>query len=220
MTPEEKLRQPLGLVDEVERRWGDGFSVFVRAAPLTVTPSYTAWCLTHPAVEASETIVLAMQAGLENRHPLTIDDIEPYGRGFAVYAVGGRVVSVRLGLAVDSGGVVGIRVQRDHPQGRRTYLAQIRSQVVTPAIRALESVLRQAEVVGRAAWDLSVTELDGWTIEGAVRQPDKFYASSELTVPADADELDVLARRWVREFARELGLAEWEPSPMQGEPLG
>jgi hypothetical protein len=48
-----------------------------------------------------------------------------------------------------------------------------------------------------------------YRIEGTERTSRGFYASAQLTLPADDDAQKALARQWSREYARASGLPEW-----------
>jgi hypothetical protein len=191
-----------------------GVAIVVRAALLTLAPQFTDWAIRR---DAAETAVDA--AGqLASRIGIAIDGGEPNPRGRGVVARwrGGHHYPVAGTIAIDAGGTVGARLGRD-PIGQadspnrldRLTLGAIHQRNVLPLIQSVCDVLHRAEATGRSTWRLDITLPPNYRIEGTARSPRRFYASAQLTLPADDQAQEALARQWSREFARESGLPEW-----------
>jgi hypothetical protein len=191
-----------------------GVAVVVRAALLTLAPQFSDWAIRQEAAEAAVNAVgqLAVRLGMA----ISANDPDPRGRGVVARWRGGQHYPVAGALAIDAGGTVGARLGRD-PIGDegsanrldRLTLGAVHQRHVLPLVESVCDVLNGAEATGRSTWRLDITLPANFRIEGTARTPRRFYASAQLTLPADADAQKTLARQWSREYARESGLPEW-----------
>jgi Putative DNA-binding domain len=186
----------------------------VRAAQHAVTPQFADWPISsrgaHACYGAAE-YLSEMVYGPVSFPP----SVTPHGRGViaraqpldasaALHPWGAIVVA-------DSGGVIGACLTAPYSAGPGLPLHELRRDHLRPTINAVASMLRQGEAFGQAAIDLWVVVsspvlLGGqWLPEGAM-----FHCGGEVVIPADEDGLHALGRRWEREIARSVGIAEWE----------
>ncbi len=191
-----------------------GVAVVVRAALLTLAPQFSDWAIRREAAE----IAVNVASQLAARIGITINANEPDPRGRGVLARwrGGQHYPVAGAVAIDAGGTVGARLGRD-PIGEegspnhldRLTLGAIHQRHVLPLVESVADVLHRAEATGRTTWRLDITLPANYRIEGTKRAPRRFYASAQVTLPADDDTQRALARQWSREYARESGVPEW-----------
>jgi hypothetical protein len=191
-----------------------GVAVVVRAALLTLAPQFSDWAIRREAAE----IAVNVASQLAARIGITINANEPDPRGRGVLARwrGGQHYPVAGAVAIDAGGTVGARLGRD-PIGEegspnhldRLTLGAIHQRHVLPLVESVADVLHRAEATGRTTWRLDITLPANYRIEGTKRAPRRFYASAQMTLPADDDTQRALARQWSREYARESGVPEW-----------
>lgn len=185
--------------------------VIVRAGLVTAPPHFAEWATSRasPAVAERAALEIARILGA------TVEpgglETSARGRGVAVGWTGGFQVPIWVRVAIDAGGVVGARIARGRGLGNVTIDA-IRSEYVSPLMLALTDVLAAAGVYGRTVWrvDIGLPRQD-FVVAGAPRRPGPpFFASGELSSPPTFDDTADLTDRFVREFAREMGLPQYE----------
>jgi hypothetical protein len=82
---------------------------------------------------------------------------------------------------------------------------------IRPLARFVADALAEAEAFGRAIVEVFILLPEEAQVYGAQREvPRVLYASRELTVPADDEEVDALAQAWHRELQRGVGIAAHE----------
>jgi Putative DNA-binding domain len=191
-----------------------GVAVAVRAALLTLAPQFSDWAIGREAAETAVNVAgqLAVRVGIA----ANADEPDPRGRGVVARWRGGHHYPVAGTIAIDAGGTVGARIGRD-PIGEeggpnrldRLNLGAIHQRHVLPLVESVCDVLHRAEATGRSTWRLDITLPPNYRIEGTARTPRRFFASAQLTLPAEDDAQRTIARQWSREYARESGLPEW-----------
>lgn len=191
-----------------------GIAVTVRAALLTLAPQFSDWAIRREAAETAVNAAgqLAARVGIA----INANEPDPRGRGVVARWRGGHHYPVEGTVAIDAGGTIGARLGRD-PIGEegspnrldRLSLGAIHQRHVLPLVESVCDVFNRAEATGRSTWRLDVTLPPNYRIEGTARTPRRFFASAQLTLPADDDAQRSLARQWSREYARESGLPEW-----------
>jgi Schlafen, AlbA_2 len=191
-----------------------GVAVVVRAALLTLAPQFSDWAIRREAAEAAVNAAdqLAARVGIV----IHANEPDPRGRGVVVRWRGGQHYPVAGTVAIDAGGTVGARLRRD-PIGEegspdrldRLSLGAIHQRHILPLVGCVCEVLRRAEATGRTTWRLDINLPPNFRIEGTARTPRRFFASAQVTLPADDDAQKTLAHQWSREYARESGLPEW-----------
>jgi len=91
----------------------------------------------------------------------------------------------------------------------RLGLGAIHHRHIFPLVESTCDVLHRAEATGRTTWRLDITLPPNYRIDGTPRTIRRFYASEQLTLPADEAAQASLASQWAREYARESGMPEW-----------
>ena len=137
--------------------------------------------------------------------------ISPRGRGVGVGWSGqADVIQLSIRAAIDAGGVVGARVSRTGVTA--TSLEVLRSQYVSPLMLAVGDLLAMGEVYGRTVWRVDINlPRQGFTLTDAPRSTGRpFFASGELSSPPTFEDSAALTDSWVKEFAREMGVADYE----------
>jgi hypothetical protein len=192
-------------------------SVVARAALLTLAPQFSDWAIRR---EAAETAVNAAgQLAVRVGTAADSDEPDPRGRGVVARWRGGHQYPVAGAVAIDAGGTVGAQIRRD-PVGAegtpnrldRLGLGAIHQRHVLALVQSVCDVLHRAEATGRSTWRLDIMLPPNYRIEGTPRTIPRFYASAQMTLPADDPAQASLAREWAREYARESGLPEWHDS--------
>jgi hypothetical protein len=184
------------------------------AALLTLAPQFSDWAIRREAAETAANAAdqLAARVGIV----INANEPDPRGRGVVVRWRGGQHYPVAGTVAIDAGGTVGARLGRD-PIGEegspnrfdRLSLGAIHQRHILPLVGCVCEVLHRAEATGRTTWRLDIILPPNFRIGGTARTPRRFYASAQVTLPADDDAQKALARQWSREYARESGLPEW-----------
>jgi hypothetical protein len=185
------------------------FTVLVRAAPLTVSPTLVQWPISGAGAQACYEVADALLAGGNDSPWLT-----PRARGVAARkqtsADFGRE-QISVAAIADSLGVVAIQIQKTARTYKELYV--LRREMMRPAIDGVCHLLERAEAVGRTATDMWFSSrkdvIQAIPCEDNPRAMD-FHVASEVPIPADEDERAALGRRWEREIARELGDSRWE----------
>lgn len=201
-------------------RWGRGpdpenIIITVRMAPITVPPSFIEWPISSRGARDAHDAAGA----LFSDGPQPAEPVEPQGRGLVARHMMQTLMGEvrRATIAADSLGVIGAQFREPAPDGV-VMLEGIRLSQIAPLVEAVAGLFAQAEVAGRAVADLWVS-LPGDRLIYSERRPPQnrttermreLHASGELVLPADDDERAELARRWERELARTVGIAQWE----------
>jgi hypothetical protein len=206
--------RPPGVVfaDEVDVRY------IARAAPLTVTPALSEWPLTRRAADSLVAMAdMLLPPAQPGRMPFAREApaITPFARGAVVTAAKqtGLDRPDSVTLVADSGGVLGVAVARGVYGERPVVLLQaMLENELKPLASAISELLRQAEAYGRVAVDLwmllpSSTNIREQELESIPRE---LHVARELTVPAEAGEIDGLALSWHRELQRAIGIVKFE----------
>lgn len=186
--------------------------VIVRAGLVTPPPHFAAWATSRAAPLA------AIRAANEVARILSVDidpigtEASPRGRGAAAGWRGGFQVPVTARIAIDAGGVIGGRLSRGRGHGSAT-LHSIRMDYVSPLMLAVGDVLKAAEIYGRTLWRLDIgLPRQDFVVAGAPRTTGRpFFVSGELSAPPTFEETAALTDAFVREFARDMGVPEYEP---------
>lgn len=192
------------------------FRVVVRAAPLTVPPTFRDWPLREDASQA-------VQAAADR---LVEHGSYPYHREGPTQEIYGRAIAGRVAqpvssdvkdhatVVVDSGGVIGAAyVIGMHKRDKQPSLslesimsAQLRRMAMTIA-----ELFDRSETHGRVVTDAQVMIPVTATISEQRRPAGRWlHVADELTVPADQDEVEAMVQRWYREMQRGLGIEAWE----------
>lgn len=211
----------LGL-ERFDDRLNDHMRVTVRAAPLTVGSQVAEWPISsgpQTCVAIAQELASKMGAGRPGRETL-----RPFGRA-AVAAVvperdGGSFESdgYEVIAAADCAGVFGVLVV--WPVVNVVEVADLREKYIRPAIDAVAKMLREAEALGDAVFDLHLLprrEVSLMSESGKYQHHQlaevTHCGSAILSIPADATDCANLAARWEREVARSTGISAWEPIP-------
>jgi hypothetical protein len=80
---------------------------------------------------------------------------------------------------------------------------------ILPLVKTVSEVLHNAEVTGRTTWQLDVVLPPNFRVDGTKTTVRRFVASAQMTLPAEAPDMEALAQQWAREYARESGVPEW-----------
>jgi hypothetical protein len=186
----------------------EGVVLIARAAPLTVTPQFADWAISNAAVKACRDHIVELADALGVDPPET--SVRPRGRGFGIgWGAGSKAAK----LVVDSGGIIGARLDQPAPLDGRLNPAHLRGSNLRPLIASVDKALGSAEAVGRVAWHFRIATSQSVSLstgEGQRVPPRCFHASRELAFPATTEELDGLAGEVIREYVRETGAAEFE----------
>ena len=197
--------------------------VVVRAAPLTVGAQVTEWPISsgpQTCVEVAQELASQMGAHRPGREAL-----RPFGRA-AVAAVvperdGGALEADEYEViaAADCAGVFGVCVT--WPVANVVKVEELREKYIRPAIDAVAKMVRTAEALGDAVFDLHMLPRREVRLMGedGKYQHHKLAdiahcGSAVLSIPADATDCADLAARWEREVARSAGISAWEPTPL------
>lgn len=185
--------------------------VVVRAGLVTSPPHFAAWATSKAAPEAAaqgaREVARILGASMDTRGPETSSRGRGVGLGWSGQA---NTVPLWIRIAIDAGGVVGGRIGRSHVDS--TTLDAIRSDYVSPLMLGVGDVLTAAGVYGRTVWrvDISLPRQD-FQLEDAPRSPrGPFFASGELSSPPTFEDTASLTDAWVREFAREMGVPDYD----------
>jgi hypothetical protein len=188
--------------------------MFVRAAPLTVTPALRDWPLTRAAAEECErradALLPAARAPFGREGPR----LEPFGRAIAAQVVQETGIEGRDRATViaDSGGVVAVELVRGGRRYGSVLLQAMLDDEILPLATTLARLLKQAEAHGRVAVDLWLVLAPKTTVQEQRRDSlsRPLHAAGELSVPADDDDIEALARQWHRELQRTVGVVKYE----------
>ncbi|MFL5912365.1 MAG: helix-turn-helix domain-containing protein [Gaiellaceae bacterium] len=185
--------------------------VIVRAALVTPPPHFASWALSQaaPATAVSAANEIARILGIQ----LSPVDTETTSRGRGVSAGwrAGFHVPVGARVTIDAAGVVGARLVRGRGTGA-VSLHAIKGDYVSPLMLGVGDVLRLAEAYGRSVWrvDISLPRQDFTVVDAPRRMGRPFYASGELPSPPDFEASAALTDAFIREFAREMGVEQYE----------
>jgi hypothetical protein len=187
----------------------------VLASPLTVPPHFADRCLSRGFV-ADGGLPLTALFPPTTPDRSTFGRPEPFARGVAFIAeqTGARARAV---LAVDAGGVVGVRLTYRRPARGAVPLEALGHEYLAPLARIAAETLRRLDALGRSSVRFELDYGEALTIDAGQGQiaelrqlPVPPFAGGELPIPADAEDIDTLVGRWLREIARLAGLPQWE----------
>lgn len=205
-----------------DNRLNTHMRVTVRAAPLTVGSQVAEWPISsgpQTCVAVAQELASTMGAQRPRR-----EDLRPFGRA-AVAAVvperdGGIFESdgYEVIAAADCAGVFGVLVV--WPVVNVVKVAELREMYIRPAIDAVAKLLREAEALGDAVFDLHLLPRRAVSLMSESGQYQHHQlaevthcGTAVLSIPADATDCAKLAARWEREVARSTGISAWEPIP-------
>lgn len=184
----------------------DHLTLIARAGPVTVTPQFNDWAVSRGAASAAETGARGIAERLGVGGTFSLD---PRGRGCIARRVGPvNKGEVRVDFAIDPGGAIAARIRREARDGPRNR-AQFQSDLMA-LVFAIDDCLMSAEAYGRTVWRVDILMPEKLGLSDARRNPLSFFASSELTIPVETNELGQMYERWIREYYREAGVADWE----------
>lgn len=192
--------------------------VFVRAAPLTVTPALRDWPLTRRGADwclkCAGALLPKGGAPFDREGPW----LESFGRAVVarVEQQTGTSTRDRATVVADSGGVLAIELRRGQRGSRATVLLQaMLEDEIRPLATMIAALLYEAEAYGRVAVDLSLILPSHAVVHEQAREaiPRGLHVARELAIPADEDEVAALARAWHRELQREFGVVKFEREP-------
>jgi hypothetical protein len=198
--------------EKTESRDDSEIRVVARAAPLTVPAPLSDWPLTRRAADRAMELV----GELLPKAPVPLGGEEPYleahGRAMVarteqVQPTGARHTAT---IVMDSAGVFGAEYRFGNRKDDvpSLHVEGILHAAIVPLATKLTVLLQEAEAFGRAATDLWVmlppkTRPPGPSSPGV-------HVSSEITIPADEEEVIGMARAWHRELQRNFGIAKYE----------
>lgn len=180
-----------------------------RAAPLTVTPPLRDWPLTRRAADRAHELVdrLVPRLPVSNRDPTRA----PHGRAMVTSVERATVTGARQAatIVMDSAGVFGVEQRFGNDREGRTAPLTMETvgAVIVPLARTLATLLQESEAYGRAVTDLWLMLPPRSLPEGVAFG---VHASSEITIPADEDEIMDMSAGWHRELQRNFGIVKYE----------
>ena len=199
----------------------DALQVTVRAAPLTVPPTYTRWPMMSIGAAWASAAASAMTPQSARLWAAGMDPAAaelstwPEARGVVARSVaedrwhGGTAIVVGIAVA-HSSGVLGVAQRKKHGRRATLPLEDIEA-VVQLAVGAIEDGLRTSETFGRAAWRLTVRLHHQGGVSGQLRPPRRVTViAGESTVPASDEERSELVAGFIREYGRACGFEHWE----------
>jgi hypothetical protein len=197
-------------------------SIVVRVARYTLPARFRGWVTTAEGFSATlkAAEVLSKQSGLAN------DWAKPFVEGVSV-AIGpidgiyqkdviGKSLGTEARVAVEADGVVGAALhleEPDRPNSRPSMgVAGLADAYVVPPIEAALQVLQQGEFLGRALCQVDFIALDKvvgleYASAGAAYHVE---VASDITLPADPDEIRSVARLGATGLGRSAGLHTWD----------
>jgi hypothetical protein len=178
------------------------------ATPFTVTPQFSQWAVTAEGATTCQRIAGTLAARLAVGN-LDEED-EPRARGHAAWWSGGSTVRVSGKAVVDSGGVIGAKLERGLGD-LSISLGVVRQRYFEPLVDVVAEALEEAEALGRTEWHVIVEFPSTLRLSG-VPNPNfqRWHASRELSTPATPAERTQLAASFAHELARQAGLAEYD----------
>jgi hypothetical protein len=194
--------------------------ITVRAAPLTVSPQIAEWPISS-GPQACTTVAQELASAMGSGRPGK-EALRPLGRAALAAVVphrdGGSFESdeYEVVAGADCAGVFGVCVT--WPVPNVVKVAELRDKYIRPSIDAVAKMLREAEALGDAVFDLHLQprrEVSLMSEAGRYNHelPQVTHCGSAiLSIPADGTDCEQLAARWEREVARGTGISAWEPS--------
>jgi Putative DNA-binding domain len=227
--------RPLPLVSshlpfELERVGGGVFqpipsqrpAVVARMVPFTLAPRFQGWATTANCSSAllSGVEELSRRAGLASSWV----EPDPSGAGVAVPLDEGALHTDGAGLplaatahlVLDAAGVAGAALSLSPPDdGRRRSWLRLDQLVdlVRPPMLVATSLLEAGEFLGRTRCQIDLVGLSRvFLLENAGDDAGRLWmpTSGELSLPADAAQIEDLARRAANAFWRSAGVAVWD----------
>jgi len=220
------VEERLGLMFErgSQQEWvpvaKDGFgSVIVRVAPYTIGSRFLGWATAAEGFSAT----LSAAETLGKWKGLTHDWAKPYVEGVSV-AIGpidgiyqhdslGKPLGTEARVALEANGVAGAALHLEKADLRpRVGVFELADAFVVPPIEAALQVLQEGEFLGRALCQIDFIALDRAVgLEEPSANPAQHVVSmSDLTLPADPDEIKAVARLGTTRLGRSAGLHTWD----------
>jgi hypothetical protein len=185
--------------------------VVVRAGLVTAPPHFTSWAISKEAPDAAgrgaREIARILGASMDERGPA----VSPRARGVGAHLSGqANTIPIAVSTAIDAAGVIGARIGRSGVE--KATLRDIDSQYVSPLVLAVGDVLKRAGVYGRSVWRVDIgLPRQNFELTDAPRPTGRmFYAWGELSSPPEFEDSNSLISVWMREFAREMGVPDYE----------
>lgn len=197
----------------------DHVVMMLRAAPLTVTPSFAEWPISRAGADWCRDAAGRLTGRREQPGPDAFQR-EPQARGVVVRCVVLQPLPSRhqwgTVVAADSGGIIAALQRRS-----KTPVLDLdveRRETMEPLLHCVADALATSEAIGRAAldcWlclpgDVHVRHVSNMPPANAERGAREVHVSGEVTIPADDDAVEAVTSRWAREYGRYFGLEEWE----------
>ncbi len=206
-------------------RPAEGVEVIARGGPVTVTPAFNEWALTRQAADQCSAVAadLLPQANLQGLMLARQESRITFGRASGARVAQKQVDGEDMAMAlVDSAGVVAAGIKREPDEGETPllHINDVFERELLPLSRSLAGLLVAGEAIGRAVIDVWVLLADGGRVLGSpggellAERP--FRVAREITIPADEDEVEAVAREWHRELQREVGIEVFEDDPATG----
>jgi hypothetical protein len=187
---------------------GTSIAVTVLATPFTVTPHFNSWGVAASGADTCRR--LAGELGRRLSVANLDEEDESRARGHTAWWSGGAGIRMSGRAVVDSGGVVGAKLDRGLGDASIS-LGTIRTRYLDPLVDVVASALEEAEALGRAEWH-AIVEFPSTMKIGGVPNPNfhRWHASRELPIPATSAERQQVAASFGRELARQAGEAEYD----------
>jgi hypothetical protein len=199
-------------------------SVVVRVAPYTVGSRFRGWATAAEGFSAT----LGAAETLSKQQGLSHEWAKPYIEGVSV-AIGpiegiyqhdslGKALGTEVRVAVEANGVAGAALYLEQAELRpRMGVFELADAFVVPPIEAALQVLQAGEFLGRVLCQIDFIALDQAVglEEPSANPAGHVESTSDLTLPADPDEIRAVARLGTTRLGRSAGLPTWdEPQGM------
>ena len=195
-------------------------SVVVRVAPYTIGSRFRGWAT---AAEGFSATLKAAET-LGKLPGLTHDWAKPDVEGVSV-AVGpiegtyqhddslGKALGTEARVALEANGVAGAALHLEKADLRpRMGVFELADAFVVPPVEAALQMLQEGEFLGRALCQIDFVALDrAVDLEMPSANPARHVESmSDITLPADPDEIRTVARLGTTRLGRSAGLPTWD----------
>lgn len=207
----------------------NGGALFLaRLAPYSLSPRFRPWATTH---NASAAVIRAAERAAD-RHGLTGTWVDPHPTGASI-----RVpiehpphrprdrptvdpVRGEARVSIDGIGVASAALWLEAPDPRfveRYTAQQVADDFILPTLRAASEVLREGEFVGRCRCQvdlIGVQEVLFVENQGDHNRGHPWVPlTADVTLPADEEELELVALRAAYAYARSASLHFWDKGP-------
>ncbi|MFL5821830.1 MAG: RNA-binding domain-containing protein [Solirubrobacteraceae bacterium] len=209
-----------GLLQTMGARPAHTRRTIVRAAPLTVSPTFVDWPMSRSAAAWLEEQAASLAGGNSEPHAQRLLTLEPHGRGAVARCeiTAGPLGKETATVVADSAGVVGAEMTHPRRDANAVMLDETRAVDVEPLLTCVVGTLQRAEAHGRALVDVWLLLPPELSVRGAPRTASEMHASGEVVIPADDGEIAAQAASWQREFERNVGIASFERDHPRGSP--